>query len=96
MQKRCNQQGITIIELLIVLALIAIVTLIATPLFTSTLRHYRISTMAENLFYALQNARMEALKRNATITVQFSTEIIGVMESAQAIPVFVALLSVVI
>ncbi len=66
-------QGFTLIELIVTLIIIVILTLVAIPLFTSLIQEHRVIGQAENLYYSLQYARSEAVKRNATIYVSFST-----------------------
>ena len=68
-----QSQGVTFIELIVVLAVIAILATLAVPQFLSLVQNNRLSGTAENLYYSLQNARSEAIKRNATIYVSFQT-----------------------
>lgn len=65
--------GINLIELLIVLAITVILTLISIPTFISLVQNHRLAATAENLYYNLQYARTEAIKRNATVYVSFTT-----------------------
>lgn len=67
-----KQRGLSMVELLIVLVIIVILTLVALPAFTTFMQQYRVTATVQNLFYALQNARSEAIKRNATVYVTFS------------------------
>jgi type IV fimbrial biogenesis protein FimT len=66
-------KAITLIEALVMLFIVLILTVIAIPSFTSISRNFRVSATAEGLFAALQYARTEAIKRNATIYVSFVT-----------------------
>jgi type IV fimbrial biogenesis protein FimT len=66
-------QGITLLELLIVLAITVILTVQAVPAFVNLIERHRVSATAENLYYALQNARTEAVKRNALVYVSFQS-----------------------
>ena len=68
-----NIQGFGLIEIIITLTIIGILTLVAIPSFITQIKNYRLSATAENLYYALQYARTEAIKRNATIYVSFTT-----------------------
>jgi prepilin-type N-terminal cleavage/methylation domain-containing protein len=63
--KRC--QGVSFLELLVVLSIIAILTMMAVPAFTSFLENKRLVATNQNLYYALQLARSEAVKRNTTV-----------------------------
>lgn len=68
-----QRQGITLIELLVMLAIVVILTLLAIPLFSSLTEHYRITTTAEELYASLQYARTEAVKRNTSVYVSVTT-----------------------
>ena len=65
--------GVTLLEALVVLAVIVITTIIAVPSFITFIQERRLTLAAENLYYAMQTARSEAIKRNATIYVSFQT-----------------------
>jgi Tfp pilus assembly protein FimT len=65
--------GVTIIELLTIMGVTIILTVLAVPSFISTIQTHRIRANAENLYYTLQYARSEAIKRNTTVYVSFIT-----------------------
>lgn len=65
--------GITLIELLMGLAIFAILTMIAIPSIIPLVKKHRLVTISENLYYHLQYARTEALKKNTSIYVSFVT-----------------------
>lgn len=62
-------RGMTLIEILIVLAAIAIVTLISVPGSTMVLEHYRLKSTSGDLLSGLNIAREEAIKRHSTVRV---------------------------
>lgn len=64
--------GVTLIELMVVLAVIAILATQAAPAFGSFLASRRLSGAASQLVSDLQNARSEAVLRNADVAVTFS------------------------
>jgi len=64
-----TSRGFTLIELMIVLALLAIVAFIAVPNFTDYIERNRIQTQAQELQAFLLYARGEAVSRNTSITV---------------------------
>lgn len=64
-----TSRGFTLIELMIVLALLAIVAFIAVPNFTDFIERNRIQTQAQELQAFLLYARGEAVSRNTSITV---------------------------
>jgi len=66
-------KGISLLELMVVFAIISILALAAIPLFNSFIANYRVSAAADNLYYYLQYARSEAVKRNANVYVSFTS-----------------------
>lgn len=68
-----NHQGISLFELLIILSIAIILALVAIPTFISLVQSHRLASTAENLYYALQYARSEAIKRNTTVYVSYQT-----------------------
>jgi type IV fimbrial biogenesis protein FimT len=60
-----QQQGFTLVELMVVLAVVAVLVTIAVPSFRSVTLSNRLTTSANEVVGALQTARMEAIKRNA-------------------------------
>lgn len=65
--------GLTSLELIIVILIVAILTAVAVPSFITFLQNHRLMMTADNLFVAMQHARSEAIKRSATIYVTFQT-----------------------
>lgn len=68
-----RNQGFNLLELLVVIAVIGILAVIAVPQFINYLQTRRLVGVNEQLYYALQNARSEAVKRNAIVYVSFQT-----------------------
>lgn len=62
---RCAR-GFTVVELMITVAVAAILLVIAVPSFNATINSHRLSTTANDLIAAINIARMEAVKLNAT------------------------------
>jgi type IV fimbrial biogenesis protein FimT len=61
-----RHRGFTIIELMIGVALLALLMMLAFPTFTTMMQNARLRAVAESILGGLQGARAEALKRNQT------------------------------
>ena len=65
MQVPLRQHGVTLIELLVTLAVAAVLFMIAVPSFRNITLANKLDTTANGIVNAIQVARMEAIKRNA-------------------------------
>jgi type IV fimbrial biogenesis protein FimT len=61
--------GFTIIELMVTLAVVAVVVTVGVPAFTDFVRNQRATSQANDLLVALNFARSEAVKRGRSISV---------------------------
>jgi type IV fimbrial biogenesis protein FimT len=71
--KKLKFSGFTALELMIVIAIIAILAALAVPSFRTALDKQRISRAAEAVLADLRWARAEAIKRNRPVRVTFTT-----------------------
>lgn len=62
------QRAFTMIELMVVVALIAIIAMLAAPSFNEAILSARLKGIANSFVASAQLARSEAIKRNATVT----------------------------
>ncbi|MDX1573001.1 MAG: GspH/FimT family pseudopilin [Methylophaga sp.] len=69
-----HRKGLTLIELLIVIAIVSILAAIAMPSFNDLLRRQAINGQANALFSMLYLARSEAIKRSSVVTICKSSD----------------------
>lgn len=67
MHARVRQRGVTLIELMITIAVAAVLLMIAVPSFRNITLANRLDTAANDVVNAIHMARMEAIKRNASV-----------------------------
>lgn len=61
--------GFTLIEMMLVIAVLGILTVIAAPAFNSQIEYQRAKSASIDIYIALMRARSEAIKRNLNMTV---------------------------
>lgn len=66
--------GYSLIELILVIAIIAIITGSITPTFHSTIDNYRLRSTAHDIYSHLQLARHEALRTGKPISISFNQD----------------------
>jgi len=69
-----SQQGFTIVELMVALAILSILLYIAVPSFRDTGLPSQLRAVANGMVAATQIARSEAIKRNATVRLCVSSD----------------------
>lgn len=68
-----TQRGFTLLELIVTLAVAAIIISLAVPSFSNMLARHRLSAAASTLKLDLQEARSQAIKLNKNVYVSFKT-----------------------
>lgn len=68
MPARRRAAGFTLIELMVVVAILGILTALAAPSLSEVIASQRVSAAATDLHLALLKARAEAIKRNTAVT----------------------------
>ncbi|HJR72154.1 MAG TPA: GspH/FimT family pseudopilin [Luteimonas sp.] len=65
MLERASHAGFTLVELVVTLAVVAIIVSMAVPSFTGLMNSNRLTSQSNEIIAALQSARMDAIRRNA-------------------------------
>ncbi len=68
-----NDKGFTLLEMMVVIAVIAIVSAIAIPNFISFASGMKLRSASRDLYSNMQKARMNAIRQNTTWTIQFTS-----------------------
>lgn len=68
-----RNSGFTLIEMMIVIAVIGILLSVSTPAIIRWLPNYRLKSVASDLVSNFQKAKLEAVKRNTNVLIKFTT-----------------------
>ena len=66
-----TQRGITLFEMMVAIAIIAVLTMFSMPMYRQWLQNSQLRARAESIAAGLQQARSEAVRLNATAGVRF-------------------------
>ena len=66
---RVRQDGFTLIELMVTLAIAAILAVVGVPAFQETIKNNRMTTLGNQTLGALMYARMESVKRGGDVSI---------------------------
>ncbi len=72
-----TQKGFTLVELIVAIAIFAILAAMAVPSFNSFIDKYRVKRAADTLSAFLINAKSEAIKRNKTVSAVITVADVG-------------------
>ena len=70
---RLKYSGVTLIELMVIIAVIGVLSSLAVPSFIEQMQQQRVEGAAEGLVAAMQNAKAEAIKTNNDIKIVFTS-----------------------
>lgn len=73
MHRKSKQSGFSMLELIIVMAVIAIMAAIATPSFLSWRKDFWLKGAARDLLGNMQKAKLTSIKRRTNVTMEFDT-----------------------
>jgi type IV fimbrial biogenesis protein FimT len=70
---RCPRRGLTLLEMMVALAIVAILTTLALPSFGNMMSRHRLKAAAEQMSMDLAELRMQSTQRGQTMHVNLST-----------------------
>ena len=68
-----HSKGFTLVELMVVIAVAAILAVVAAPSYTALLDRYRVNKAAEDVVSVISNARANSVKLHRQVNVSFTT-----------------------
>lgn len=80
-----RQRGFTIIELMLAVAVLALILGLGVPSFVESIRNTQTRGLAESMQTGLQRARAEAIRRNRPVTFWLVTPAVGIPDATCAL-----------
>jgi type IV fimbrial biogenesis protein FimT len=71
---RGRQRGVTLIELMVGVSIVALIAMLAAPSFVTSMQNRRIRTSAESIRTGLQYAKAEAVRRNRAVNFALASD----------------------
>lgn len=70
--RQSRQRGFSLTELMMVIGIVGILTAVALPSFTETIRRYRVSSARDGLVASINFARIEAIRNGTQVVIERS------------------------
>lgn len=77
MQSKTRQRGFTLVEVMIVVVIVGILAAVTIPQIIGSLPRYRLRAAARELVIDFKKVKMEAVKRNRDVLLQFTLVAVG-------------------
>lgn len=77
MDSNRRQRGVTLTELMVVVGILAVLGAMAFPMITQTIPNYQLRAAAREMVVNFKKAKVEAVRRNQTVLLEFTLETIG-------------------